>query len=163
MLNLVIVLALTFLIALVLIYFISLHDKKRSQVLVQKAEDKSDEPDLRTFMKQALGLCENLKLTVDSYMIHSSTEFSAIVSTQNPVTKVKMMVVGILNPPDHFVDNLKIMNISDEIISERLSKGIIITTGVFDPLITRAPELAPIEFIDGKRFKDLLKEYQFLF
>lgn len=165
MFNLFIVLILTFVVALILIFFISSHDrklkKKQEQLLISNELEEEESPlDFRQFSKVCMDICENLKLEIDDVTQLENDEIVVRAHSSNPITNVSFLVVCFHLHKKQTLDNSKVMEISDQIISERLSKGIIMTTGLIDPAVKNLPELAPMEFIDGNKLKELIEEYK---
>lgn len=165
MFNLVIVLCFAFAVSLFLIYFIAAHDRKLVQknLLPQSDEPKPEFTDFRAFTKACMDLCNGLKLEVTDIATPSSGEVALRAASSSPITKVEFLICGFLLPTTAVLDNQKIMAISDHVVSERISKAIVITTGLFDPQVKNRPELAPMEFVDGKKFSELLKKYSMSF
>jgi len=106
-----------------------------------------------------MDICENLKLEVEDVTQVDNDEIVVRAITQDPITKVQFLVVGFHLHHSDTIENNKIMEISDQIVSERLSKAIIMTTGKIDPSVKNLPELAPMEFIDGEKLKELITKY----
>jgi len=162
--NLFIVLIFTFAVALVCIYLISAHDrrlkKKQQQDRHGQPEEDQQALDYRQFSKVCMDICEHLKLEVEDVTQMDNDEIIIRATTLNPITKVEFLVIGFHLHHNDTVENNKVMEISDQIVSERLSKGIIMTTGKIDPTIKNLPELAPMEFIDGTKLKELIQEYK---
>jgi hypothetical protein len=73
----------------------------------------------------------------------------------NPITRVEYLIVGFLCPEGQDIETGKITEISDQIVSERLSKAIVISPGKFPESLKSLPELAPMEFIDGVKMREL--------
>jgi len=163
MLNLFIVLIITFIVALILIYLISSHDRKLKKRL--EAERDSQEPedeermDFRQFTKVCMDICENLKLEIDDVNQLENDELIVRASSSDPITKVQFLIVCYYLHREDTLDNNKVMEISDQIVSERLSKGIIMTTGRIDDTVKNMPEQAPMEFIDGFKLNELIEKY----
>lgn len=162
MFNLVIVLIATFGFALVLIYFIAAHDrsmKKRNDLTTASQTGDQELPDFRLFVKFCTDLCEYLKLEIREITHPIDNEVVITAQNTNPITRVEYLVAGFLLPRHSVLEINRVMELSDQIVSERLSKGIIVTTGRIDrEAALRLPELAPIEFIDGERLEKMLKD-----
>lgn len=165
MFNLIIVLCLAFTVSLFLIYFIAAHDRRlaKKNLLYQSNEPAPEFTDFRAFTKACIDLCNGLKLEVTDITTPSVGEVSLRAASSSPITKVEFLICGFLLPTSTVLENHKIMEISDHVVSERISKAIIITTGLFDPQVKNLPELAPMEFVDGKKFSELLKKYSMSF
>lgn len=163
MFNLVVVLIGTFFLALILIYFISAHDRRfrleKQKKLKEIESQQGTKTDFREFSKSCMDLCEGLKLDIESVSQSGNDEIIINAISRTPVTRVRFLIVGIHLISQEPLESNRIMEISEQIISERYSKGIIITTGIIDKSILSTPELAPIELIDGEEFIKLQKEY----
>jgi len=159
MINLFIVLVGTFAIAFLLIFFIAKHDKKIQKKEIQN-EDDTDQWEFREFTKMCIDICEGLKLDVTDVNQIENEEIAIRAESKAAITKVQYLIVGFFINKSQFVDTGKIMEISDQIVSERLSKGIIMTSGQIDQSIRRTPELAPLELIDRNQLQQLAKEYK---
>lgn len=167
MFNIFIVLVLTFAVALVLIYFISAHDRSlRKKKSARRREEEAHLPpaiNFRQFSKICMDVCENLKLEIDDITQAGSDEIVIHASTQQPITKVNFLIAGYHLHCDDTLENGKVMGVSEQIVSERLSKAIIITTGRINPAVKGLPELAPMEFVDGARLNELIGQYKINF
>lgn len=159
MLNLVIVLIFTFVVAFVLIYFISAHDKKltkqQNESLQKESTPDEQRKNFRLFTQFCVDLCEYLKLEVTDFSTESDFEILIKAENKNPITRVDYLILGLHLLPNENVSTTVVTSFSDQIISERLSKGILITTGLIPENIKNLPELASIDFIDGKKAKEL--------
>lgn len=163
MFNLFVVLVGTFAVALVLVYFISAHDKgikKNELAKMRTSEDTySHKMDYRQFTKTCMDICEGLKLEVQDVTQSSNDEVIIHATTREQITRVHLLIVGFHLLHDETLDNQRIMEISEQIVSERLSKGIIMTTGKIDKSIASTPELAPMELVDGADLQRLARQY----
>ncbi len=166
MFNLFIVLMGTFALALVLIYFISSHDRRlKAKLKLVNTASEQNQPhkmDYRQFTKTCMDICEGLKLEIQSVAQASNDEVIIHASTRDPITRVHLLIVGFHLLADEVLETSRITEISEQIISERISKGIIMTTGKIDKSITTMPELAPLELVDGTDLKRLVKEYSLI-
>lgn len=164
MFNLVVVLFLTFAMAAVLIYFISAHDRRHKKKMDALAA-LQDGPEVRTldfrqFSKICMDLCEHLKLEVTDVAQPMASEIAIRAVSDHPVTRVEYLVSAFHLPRTAVLEIPKILELSDQIVSERVSKAIVITTGRIDPQVRTLPELAPMEFIDGQRLMGMMEEYK---
>jgi|GEM_PF-857166 hypothetical protein len=168
MFNLVIVLMGTFALSLVLIYFIAAHDRRRVKMELGKAKnDVSTETplmDFREFNRACQDILEGLKLEINEIANPSGDEVVIRAASINPITRVDYLAVGFYLPKSATLETARIVEVSDQIVSERLGKGLIMTTGMIDKAaIVSQPELAALELIDGERLLVLQKEYSFKF
>lgn len=165
MFNLFIVLVFTFAVALFLIYLISSHDRKLREREENQRNSNTSESytlkfDFRQFTKICMDICENLKLDVQEVYQSQDNEIIVKAVSQDPVIAVQFLIIGFYLHPQALLEAPKIMEISDQIVSERISKGIIMTTGHIDDAVKLIPELAPISFIDGRQLKELMEKYK---
>jgi len=163
MFNIFIVIIVTFAIALFLIYLISSHDRKlKKRKEAARTEQEGDETamDFRQFTKICMDICENLKLEIDDVNQLENDELIVRATSSDPITKVQFLIVCYYLHKDDTLDNNKVMEISDQIVSERLSKGIIMTTGRIDNAVKNMPEQAPMVFIDGFKLNELIEKYK---
>lgn len=160
MINLFYVLVFVFALSFVLIYFIASHDRRmKMRDLARHKNDPSGvTPDFRLFTKFCTDLCEYLKLEITDITRPEDDELVIRAQSANPITRVDYILVAFFTPRHLEVEVTKIMEVSDQIVSERLSKGIIVTTGQIPESVKSLPELAPMEFIDGARVEELKKK-----
>lgn len=155
--NLIVVLIFTFAVSFVLIYFIASHDRRLKQrdALKHAGQSSGVTPDFRLFTKFCTDLCEYLKLEISDITRPHDDEIVIRAASANPITRVEYIIVGFHVPYHCEVEATKIMEVSEQIVSERISKGIIITTGTIPEAVHTLPELAPMEFIDGEKIVEL--------
>lgn len=160
MFNLVIVLCFTFVLALFLVYWISAHDRQYlAQMKAQNSTLPQDrETEFKIFAKFCVELCEYLKLEVKDFTSHPPHELTIRAVNVNPITRVEYLVMGLFLNSAETLDVATLTAFSDQIISERLSKGIIITPSPISQNLKNLPELAPIDFVDGEKFAELKKK-----
>ena len=147
-----------------LIYFISAHDRKE-RLKTQKTRSQSSASneiplEFRQFTKICHDILENLKLEVQDMHESDGSELVIRAVSSDPITKVEYLVVCFYMHGDDSVGTYQVQAISDQIVSERISKGIIITSGQIDPAVQALPELASMTFIDGPKMMELIKEYK---
>ncbi len=159
MFNLVVVMFFTFVVAFVLVYFISAHDRKlKAQALVNPPSALDQQNNFKVFAKFCVELCEYLKLEVTDFSQHPPHELTIRAVNVNPITRVEYLVMGLFLTGDDTLDVTTLSNFSDQIVSERISKGILITPATVSEHLKNLPELAPIDFVDGQKFLDLQKK-----
>lgn len=157
--------AFSLVVAVVLITFISVHDRKMKQKSSHDPKwmthsSTGERLDIRQFSKICMDLCEILKLEIINVVQPSADEFVAQAESPHPITRVEFLICGFLLPQDATLDPNRVQEISEQIISERISKGIIITTGKIDLGQMHFSEQAPLEFIDGIRLQSLIAEHK---
>ncbi len=168
MLNLMIVILFTFFVALILIYFISSHDRKRaikaSKLAIMNDGNTETQMDFKEFQKVCMNICEGLKLEITDVSAASASEFNIRAISQNPITQVEYLIAGFHIPRTSELEVQRVIEMSDQVVAERISKGIVMTTGRINVAALRAiPELANLEYVDGQRLMQLSKEYSFLY
>jgi hypothetical protein len=157
--NLLIAIGFTFFIAFFLIYLIAKHDRDFQKKKKQKEESQKQVfESFKHFTKFCTDLCEYLKLDIQDVQTPEAGEVVIRAESANPITRVQYLVVGIEASPDQEIDYGKLREISDMIVSDRLSKGIVITTGKIAEQIHSSLDLAPMEFIDGVKIEELKKK-----
>lgn len=114
---------------------------------------------LDQFQKVCLALAEEMKLSLESY---EATESGIDIRAKNntPFTGGDFLVHGFYDPVGRSVPQPQVIEFSDMIVQERISKGIFITNSRFESDPRLISELAPMEFIDGGRLKELIQKYQ---
>lgn len=157
-----IVLGVTFFIAAILLVLISQHDKKiaTEKALLLQGEDGSLQLNFRQFTKICMDLCEIFKLEVIDFNNISAEEIAIVAMSEHPITQVQYLICCFHLPANTLLEDNKVIEISEEVIAERFSKAIIITTGRINPRLKMQPELAPMEFIDGKQLMKLIVEHK---
>ena len=76
-----------------------------------------------------------------------------------PITGGQFLIHCLYSDKDAVIGSAEIIEFSNMIVQERLSKGIFITTGRFTGDIPAIGELAPMEFIDGEALRRLVNKY----
>ena len=157
MFNLVIVLFVTFAFALFLVYFIAKHDRKMAMADKIKLNPETQNPEhqRKLFFRFCADLTEYLKLETLDFQQLGANQITIRAEGKNEITRVDYLVVGFFCDAHETVSTSQIMEISDQMVSERIAKGILITSGQFDPAIKSYPELANIEFIAQDRVLEL--------
>ncbi len=138
-----------------LIVALALSGKKRGRFFQPEFSLSRDQ-----FEKLAVALLEEMKLDIQE---RESVENQTDLLVRNPTPIVGgFLLVRCLytNDPRMIIEATAILEFSNLILQERLSKGILMTTGRLTPDLPGLGELAPIEFIDGDRFLGLLQKYR---
>lgn len=113
----------------------------------------------RQFEKVCLALLDEMRLVVEE---SDPGENKIDIRARNPAPIVggELLIHCLYLSPQAVVGPERILELSNRIVSERVSKGIFITTGRFTPELSVLGELAPIEFIDGERLQQLVSQYR---
>ena len=93
------------------------------------------------------------------FYIKNSDQIDIYLDNPAPIVGGPLTAHLILYPEGALVTGTDVQNFASDIVGERKSKGVIITTGFFAPEVATLPELPPMEFIDGKRLAELMKQH----
>ena len=118
-------------------------------------------PDFERFIRVCQEILEAHKLEikeVNPNIDDMSADFYCEFS--KPLIGGQFLAHCILRPHTDVVSAADIVELSNAIIQDRLSKGIYITTGRFTAELKGISELAPMEFIDGQELERLCKEHK---
>lgn len=135
------------------IFLLSLSTHKKAEV-TEPAPLNFDQ-----FKKISFALVDEMKLKV----VETETSDNGLdILATNPAAFVggPLLVRCLYLESTAVVGAPTILEFSNVILQERVSKGIFITTGRFTPDLATISELAPMEFIDGVKLKSLMAEYQ---
>lgn len=143
----------------ILIFLLAVADKKR------KSASPPAEPALTSlqFKKACLAVVDNMKLEVEETTESGDDQLEFIAVNPTPIVGGRFLVRCVYLSPHEAIQSPEVLEFSNEIVQERLSKGLLMTTGTFADDIAGLSELAPIEFIDGKSLKALMEKYRILF
>ena len=145
----------------VLIFLLALSDKRR-----KARQPKSEDPLLtfQQFEKACMAIVEEMKLEIDE-LTHGSDahQFDMLARNPTPLVGGQFLIHCVYLRPDQLVESPEVLEVSNMIVQERISKGLILTTGRFAEDIATLGELAPMEFIDGAAFKGLMDKYKIVF
>lgn len=150
----------SFVAGFLLIFLLALSEKKRRQ-----EKEKSGEPPLKNtftleqFEKICIEIVEGMKLTIEE--IHRASEGDLDIMAKNPTpfTGGTFLVRCLFLEPHQTISAAEVLELSGTIIQDRISKGIFITTGRFTEDLPTLSELAPIDFVDGAEFCQLVERY----
>ena len=157
MLGILIPIVLAIFIGFALIFLLAVSDKKRA-VLNDSPTEKKISP--LEFEKSCIHLIEHMKMDIDS-VERTEDGLDMMVRNPTPFTGGSFIVhCQYLENPAEVIPASEIIELSNLVIQERLSKGIFMTTGQFTSDIPGIGELAPMEFIDGKSLTLLLEKYR---
>lgn len=159
--NLLIVFFLTVLLGFVLIFWIQ-KTSKRPETVEEKIPLPPELQNLNIdqFFVICRELLQKMGLKVESTYRTEDNEIEVYAENPAPMVGGPIIAYLILYPIGALVTSMDVMNFASDIVGERKSKGILITTGFFAKDVPYLPELPPIEFIDGKRLHELMRQYQ---
>lgn len=111
------------------------------------------------FQKACREWADSIKLEI---LEEETGENSITLLGQNktPYVGGTFLVRGIYLEPTAILSPSQILEVSNMVVQERISKAILITTGEITPELPTIGELAPMEFIDGKKLAELIKKLQ---
>ncbi len=139
-----------------LIFLLALAEKKQKK---GQAASPPKALDQGQFEKACMQILETMKLNLEEFHRTGDNQLDILAKNPAPFTGGEYLVQCLYVPEDFTVDAARILEFSHTIVQDRLSKGIFMTMGRFTPDLGSIGELAPIEFIDGKKFRELVKEH----
>ena len=137
-----------------LIFLLALSEKKRRGSPSAPAAFSRER-----FEKACVQIIEGMKLEIGEITRTGSSQLDILATNPAPITGGEYLVHCLYTDPGEVVSGPQIIELSNMVVQERLSKGIFITTGRFTADIPGIGELAPMEFIDGAAFEKLVKKY----
>ncbi len=143
-------------IGFLLIFLLALSEK-RKRCITSLFSEKKLTPE--QFQKACTLIVEAMKLDIEEISNLEDQKLDIIAQNPTPFTGGKYLVHCLYVPSDRVIGSAEIIELSNMIIQDRLSKGIFMTTGKFTNEIGSIGELAPMEFIDGKKFMGLLEKH----
>jgi restriction endonuclease Mrr len=142
-----------------LIFLLALADKKKKKT--HPPEENALSP--VQFKKACVAVIENMKLELEEVAEISDEQLDILAVNPTPIVGSRFLVRCVHLPPEELVRSTEVLEFSNTLVQERLSKGLFITTGRFADDISGLGELAPIEFIYGSALKGLMEKYRILF
>ncbi len=153
------VIGMAFVVGFLLIFATSMSGKKRFDGIGKIADDQPLVYD--RFIRVCKTLVESLKLEIDNIELSQDEQTIDIYAhSATPITGSSFLIHGALKTPQEPVSAAELVELSSAIIQDRLSKGIFITNSTFTEELPSISELAPMEFIDGKKLEELAKKYK---
>jgi len=136
-----------------LIFLLGVAEKKRKASL--PATD-PEGPTQKEFERNCVELLERMKLNIES--IERTDENTLEMKAKNPapLTGGEFFIYTIYLPVSEHVTAAEIIEVSNVVIQDRLSKGILMTNTRFTDDLPAISELSPMEFIDGARLKTMM-------
>ena len=111
------------------------------------------------FERLCLALVEEMGLVVSSYVRNGPRELEIAAVNPQPITGGDF-VVHCTHPEDGFVGAARVNILRDQVKGEQAAKGIFITTGFFAEETSKVAEGPPLELINAKRLRDLMRDYR---
>lgn len=145
------------LVGFALILLLAVADKRAKK---QRVESHKEEPGLtRTeFEKACVTVIERMKLTIDEIERTDANVLEIKATNPAPIVGGVFFVYCVFLPAGEFVTSAEILEVSNMIIQDRLSKGILMTNTRFTDDLPAISELAPLEFIDGARLATIMAD-----
>ena len=112
------------------------------------------------FEKACVMVLEGMKLEIEEVTQSPGAQTDIIARNPTPFTGGSYLVRCLFVDREEVVGVNPILELSNMVLQERLSKGIFMTTGRFTTEIPTIGELAPMEFIDGPTFLSLVEKYR---
>ncbi|RMF93539.1 MAG: restriction endonuclease [Nitrospinota bacterium] len=141
---------------------------KSSPPVIAERDSLTDEKEslsLRTiegerFVHCCEALIRQLGLEIESSTQVNEREWDLVAVRPVPIVGGRYLVQCVLLPAEALIDVTKVRLLHDMVKAEGAAKGILITNGYFTQDALQAYEEAPIELINGRRFRDLLLRYR---
>lgn len=104
------------------------------------------------FEQTCYRLMDEMKLQIEEAE-KSGPCIDLLVRNPAPIVGGLLLVRCLYLEPDGVVTAAQILELSNLVVQERVTKGVFLTTGRFTPDRATLTELAPIEFIDGEALR----------
>ena len=143
-------------IGFLLIFLLALSDKKRRMT---EGTPRDRNLTAAQFEKACVLVVEGMKLEIEEINRASPDRLDMIARNPTPITGGQFLIHCLYVDPKQVIPATQIIELSNMVLQERLSKGIFMTTGRFTGEIPTIGELAPLEYIDGPAFQKLLAKY----
>lgn len=140
-----------------LIFLLAMADKRDKK---HRSETQTEEPGLtqNDFEKACVEIVERMKLNIDEIERTDGNILEIKATNPAPIVGGVFFVYCVYLPRGEIVPAAEIIEVSNMIIQDRLSKGILMTNTRFTDDLPAIGELAPLEFIDGVRLKSILAD-----
>lgn len=140
-----------------LIFVAGFSGRKRNKATASEVEL----PSFTRFVRAISDLTEAMKLEIlEANQSDDEQSLDIYAENRTPITGGRYLIHAELCPREAITSAAEIVEFSNVIVQDRLSKGLFITTGRFTPDLPAISELAPIEFIDGERLGELTDKYR---
>jgi restriction system protein len=114
---------------------------------------------MEDFEHLCLQLVEEMGLVVSSYVRNGPRELEIAAVNPQPITGGDF-VVHCAHPEDGFIAAARVNVLRDQVKGEQAAKGIFITTGFFAEETSKVAEGPPLELINAKRLRELMRDYR---
>lgn len=112
----------------------------------------------REFEKACVEVLERMKLTIGEIVRTADDNLDIRAQNPAPVVGGEFFIRCVYLEPGGVVQAAEILEVSNVIVQDRLSKGLFFTNASFAADIPSLSELAPLEFIDGARLKAMMAD-----
>ncbi len=152
-----------FIVGLILIFFLKTTSPPAPPELVQ-FDNPDDKPsyllDSEEFKEKCLEFLSKFNLEYRHSIWANEYELEIDMEDETPVVGGKYLALCIFNPPNNFVDSMKVKGFLESVKGEGAARGIIITTGYFASDAAKAIDEDPVELVDLKDFLSYLKRFE---
>lgn len=133
-------------------------DEKRTKK--KRAQNPSEEESFtqKDFERACVTVVERMKLNIEEIERTDAHVLEIKAKNPAPIVGGDFFVYCIYLPRSEIVTAAEIIEVSNMIIQDRLSKGILMTNTRFTDDLPAISELAPLEFIDGARLQKILSD-----
>jgi len=159
MMNLLLMFFLTIAVGFLLIFFIKKTSKKTPGETTINLPPELQGLDFDKFFSMSSQLLEKMGLVIKESYRDKDNEADIYAENPAPLIGGPVIVHLHLYPDDGRVTSMDAMNFASNLVGERRGKGLYLTTGHIAPEVWTLPELPPMDFIDGKKLEELLKEH----
>ncbi len=112
----------------------------------------------REFEKACVEVVERMKLEIGEIIRTADDNLDIRANNPAPVVGGEFFIRCVYLDPSGVIQSPDVLELSNVIIQDRLSKGLFFTNGSFAADIRSLGELAPMEFIDGARLKAMMAD-----
>ncbi len=114
---------------------------------------------MEDFERLCLTLVEEMGLVVSSHVRNGPRELEIAAVNPQPITGGDF-IFHCTHPEDGFVSAARVSVLRDQVKGEQAAKGIFITTGFFAEETSKVAEGPPLELINAKRLRELIRDYR---
>ena len=115
--------------------------------------------DQEAFKEKCIEFLSKFNLEHKHSIWANNSELEIAMNDETPLVGGTYLALCIINPPNKTVDSLKVKGFLDTVKGEGASRGIVITTGYFDPKANHLIEDEPVELVNVVDFISYLKKF----
>lgn len=112
----------------------------------------------REFEKACVEIVERMKLTIGEIIRTEDDNLDIRAKNPAPVVGGEFFIRCVYLEAGGVVQAAEVLEVSNVIVQDRLSKGLFFTNASFAADIPSLSELAPLEFIDGSRLRAMMAD-----